>query len=57
MPELNAFVAISFSTFLSAPIFEEALSAAQDNGIYHEPVLIDEIMLHQRVDKLGATSD
>ncbi len=31
------------------PLCEQPLSAAQDNRMNHEPVPIDEIMLHQRV--------
>ncbi len=42
---------------LLAPVSEETLSAPQDNGVNHEPVLVDEVMLHQRADKVSTASD
>jgi len=38
-------------------VWEEMLSAAQDNRVDHEPVLIDEGMLHQRSYQLAAAYD
>ncbi len=39
------------------PFIEEALAAAQDNGVEHEAILVDETVLHQGVDELAATSE
>ena len=40
-----------------APISEETRSAPQDNRIDQEPIFFNEVMLHQRVDKLATAVD
>ena len=40
-----------------ASVFEEALSAPQNNRIDQEMIFIDEVMLHQRVYKIATAED
>src|SRR6266540_669406 len=37
-----------------ASLLEQALPTAQDDGEDHQPVLVDQVVLHQRADELGA---
>lgn len=46
-----------FQNLLLTPVSEETLSAPQDNRVNHEPVLVDEVMLHQRADKVSTASE
>src|ERR671916_979977 len=41
---------------LIAPLLEEALPVAQDDGMDHEPKLVEEVVAQQRPDE-GATAD
>ncbi len=38
-------------------VLKETFSAPQDNWMNHEPVLIDKVMLHQRMHQLSAARD
>src|SRR5215211_8535841 len=42
---------------LIAPFLKEALPAAQDNGMDHEPKLVEEVVLKQRPDEGAAADD
>lgn len=40
-----------------ARVPEEALPAPHDDGVNHQPVLVDEVVPHQRAHKIGAAED
>jgi hypothetical protein len=43
--------------FRIAFVLEEPFSAAYDDGKDHEPILVDQVVLHQRVHEIAAAED
>src|SRR5918996_1731706 len=42
---------------LGAPLPEQTLAASQEDGVDHEPVLVHQVVLHQRLDEITAPED
>jgi hypothetical protein len=38
-------------------MLKQTLPAPQNNGVNHEPILINQVMLHQRLDKITTAKD
>jgi hypothetical protein len=56
-PLLVVLASTSFSVVDWGAFSKQPLSAPQDNRIDQQPVLIDQVMLHQRLDKRSAAGD
>ena len=57
MPSPTVFESASRSGFLSLDVAEEALAAAEQDREDHQPQLVDEVVLDQPLDQLGAAGD
>jgi hypothetical protein len=56
IPDANARVSLSRMWVIDA--FErKALATAQDNRVDRDPVLVDQAVVHQRIDQVGAAGD